>query len=276
MSTEPLNDEWVGEGDARPDDVARRLIAFATLPGGAAPIGPAPRWRDWMNATDDRWANRCLPLLVANESGWTIHNPAAFTAVWTGEDGSSSVTIEFDGDQPMQTLVESVFGYGVITWRVPFLFRTPPGWNLLARGPANWPKDGICALEGLVETDWSPMTFTMNWKLTRAGQPVRFEVDEPFCMVVPQRRGELESFLPEVRPLESNPELLADNQWYARRRHDLSVRKFLGQYSKDFEDSRYEWQRDYFKGVRPDGSFAAEHQTQRRLPPFMESGEETA
>src|SRR4051812_42168739 len=39
------------------------LLAFH--PGGepAIEIEPAPRWRDWMNATNARNANRCLPLL---------------------------------------------------------------------------------------------------------------------------------------------------------------------------------------------------------------------
>jgi hypothetical protein len=35
----------------------------------------------------------------------------------------------------------SHFGSGILTWNVPYLFRTPPGYNLLVRGPANWPKD---------------------------------------------------------------------------------------------------------------------------------------
>ena len=29
----------------------------------------------------------------------------------------------------------------------------------------------------------------MNWKFTRKLTPVRFEVDEPIGMIVPQRRG---------------------------------------------------------------------------------------
>ena len=36
----------------------------------------------------------------------------------------------------------------------------------------------------------------MNWKFTRKLMPVRFEVDEPICMIVPQRRAELESSPP--------------------------------------------------------------------------------
>ena len=49
-----------------------------------------------------------------------------------------------DGALPMS----SHFGYGILTWTLPYLFRTPPDWNLLARGPSNLPKDGIQALEG--------------------------------------------------------------------------------------------------------------------------------
>ena len=46
----------------------------------------------------------------------------------------------------------------------------------------------------------------MNWKLTRANLPVIFEAGEPICMIVPQRRGELEAFHPEIRELEEEPE----------------------------------------------------------------------
>lgn len=257
----------------QPDEAQPRpsLIAYSQGTERLAEITPAPRWRDWMNATDERWANRCLPLLVANQSGWTMLNPVGFTAVWNGEPQNTGVSITFDGDvRPKPVMVESLFGYGIITWRPPFLFRTPPGWNILARGPANWPKDGLCALEGVVETDWTDSTFTMNWKLTRPDHPVRFEADEPFCMIVPQRRGELESFDPTIRSLQSEPELYRSNQLIARRRHDLQVKKFLGLYSKDFEEARYEWERDYFKGLRPDGTKSEEHQVQLFLAPFAD------
>jgi hypothetical protein len=73
--------------------------------------------------------------------------------------------------------------------------------SLVVRGSANWPKDRACPLEGIVETDWSPATFTMNWKLTRPHWPVDFGENEAICMLVPHRRGELEGFRPEVRNL---------------------------------------------------------------------------
>ena len=39
------------------------------------------------------------------------------------------------------------------------------GWSMWAMGPPNHVKDGIQPLVGLVETDWLPFPFTMNWHL---------------------------------------------------------------------------------------------------------------
>ena len=107
------------------------------------------------------------------------------------------VMIKPDQSDADQFLPISHFGDGILTWHLPMLFRTPAGYNLLVRGPANYPRDGVCALEGIVETDWASASFSMSWKLTRKLMPVRFEVDEPICMIVPQRRAELEEFAPE-------------------------------------------------------------------------------
>jgi hypothetical protein len=240
------------------------LIAYHGT-GATVPIVPAPRWREWMNATNERSANRCLPLLVANESGWALMNPLTFTATWSGADHPDAVSIEWAEPVPDRHPVESHFGYGVITWTVPYLFRTPPGWNLLARGPANWPRDGISALEGVVETDWAVATFTMNWKLTRPGLPVTFPAGEPFCVIVPQRRGELETFEVTRRPLKSDERLLEQVRAWQQGRDSMQVQKFLAEYSKDFEDAWDAWEQSYFRGRYPDGRQAPEHQTKLRL-----------
>jgi len=261
-------DRPAGEQDA----VQPELIAFCGLPRPAMQLVPAPRWREWMNETKDRWANRCLPLLMANEAGWVLLNPFSFAVTWGGDAHPSSTKIEFldDDDVPLPRPVENYFGYGIITWGIPYLFRTPPGWNLLARGPANWPKDGACALEGLVETDWSVATFTMNWKLTRPDHTVTFEAGEPFCMVVPRRRGELESFHPVARNIASDPDTHAAVKRWAEGRHEMRVQKFLSEYSRDFETAKTAWQRHYFKGTSPDGEKAPEHQTKLDLPGFAD------
>src|SRR4051812_34050687 len=93
------------------------------LDENAPALEPASRWRSWMNETDERWANRCLPLLVANESGWVLLNSHGFTATWSGGRDSAATSIEFDeGELPAPPPVSSHFGYGIITWVVPYLF----------------------------------------------------------------------------------------------------------------------------------------------------------
>jgi hypothetical protein len=235
----------------------------------SARLVPASRWRDWSNDTHDRFANRCLPLLVANQAGWVIENPLAFEARWNGGRTASATTIEFaEPGDPEERLVDSHFGYGIVTWAVPYLFRTPPGYNLLARGPANTPKDGIAPLEGLVETDWAVATFTMNWKITRADHPVTFGADEPFCMVVPQRRGELEAFAPELRDLADNADAKAGYERWSTGRDLMTAVKTYGMERGHVTAAQKAWEADYFRGHYPQGGPSPEHQTTLRLRPF--------
>ncbi|BBX44413.1 DUF6065 family protein [Mycobacterium cookii] len=246
---------------------ARPLIGFITG-ANVPPIVPAPTNRAWMSATRGGWANRCLPLLIANQSGWELRNPSAFTATWMGGDGIGDLMIAPDRRGPGQFLPASNFGYGILTWHLPLLFRTPAGWDLLVRGPANHPKDAISPLEGMVETDWASSSFSMNWKFTRPLMPVRFEVDEPICMIVPQRRTELEEFAPELRPIESDDDL--------RRKHEvfLHSRREVGQAqaaTNTAAGERVPWQGDYTRGSHADGEAGPDdHRTRRVLRPFID------
>ena len=47
--------------------------------------------RDWMNATPHRYAYRCLPLTIMNQTGWWIKNPVGFTATWRGASRPDSI-----------------------------------------------------------------------------------------------------------------------------------------------------------------------------------------
>jgi hypothetical protein len=129
------------------------------------------------------------------------------------------------------------------------------------------PKDGASALEGLVETDWATSTFTMNWKLTRPGEVV-FEQDEPFCMIVPHRRHDLERFDPAVSPLSEDPGLEAGWDAFDRGRREILMQKFFAEHTEAYAESREAWEGDYFRGRTADGRPAPEHKTKRRLRPF--------
>jgi hypothetical protein len=226
------------------------------------PLVTAPVGRDWMDQTPERFAYRCLPLTIANQAGWVIPSPVTFSACWNGALGQDGVTITFaSGDDAR---VRSHFGSGVITFAVPYLFRTPPGVNLWVKGPSNWIKDGAQALEGVVETDWLPATFTMNWKVTRVGYAVRFDRGEPICMVVPVPRGLAEGLEPVRARLDEDPTLRAQHDTWQRERS-----RFLADLmGRQPEAVARGWQRDYTKGLLPDGSPAPEHQTRVRLKEF--------
>src|ERR1700758_2726122 len=248
------------------NDPARPLIGFITG-DHAPPIGPAPINRTWMSETRRGWANRCLPLLIANQGGWELRNPSAFTATWMGGNNIGDLTIMPDTRAAGQFLPASNFGYGILTWHLPLLFRTPPGYDLLVRGPANYPKDAVCPLEGIVETDWASASFSMSWKLTRKLMPVRFEVDEPICMIVPQRSEELEECAPELRRIEADEDLQRKHEFFLRSR---DAAKQIEQAARVAAGERVEWQGDYTQGRHRDGEAGTpDHQTRRHLRSFV-------
>ncbi|HET9769206.1 MAG TPA: DUF6065 family protein [Thermoanaerobaculia bacterium] len=238
------------------------LTAYRTSDPAMA-IVPAPASRAWMDATPSAFANRCLPLRLANEAGWFLLNPEPVEVRWNGGPNQEDlVALGADGAASRTAL--SHFGEGIVTWSIPYLFRTPAGFNLLARGPANWFIDGALALEGLIEADWSVAPFTMNWKLTRPHACVRFAAGDPICMIVPQRRRELEGFAPRIQPLAAEPALEGDyERWCASRE------RFLAALEGPPEGRpRTEWERHYFRGVDVDGRSATDHQVRLRLAPF--------
>ncbi|BBZ38123.1 DUF6065 family protein [Mycobacterium conspicuum] len=245
------------------------LFAFTTR-DNAPQIAPAPIGRTWMSEITERrtgWPSRCLPMLIANQSGWELRNPCAFTATWLGQQGVD-VMIAPDKRDAGQLLPASHFGNGILTWHLPFLFRTPPGYNLLARGPANYPKDAVCPLEGIVETDWASASFSMNWKFTRKMMPVRFEVGEPICMIVPQRRNDLEKFAPEVRRIESDADLQRKYEHFLRSRN---ARDHSEQEARVAAGQQPEWEADYTRGRHSDGEAGTpDHQTRRHLRSFAQ------
>lgn len=231
--------------------------------GHTLDVRPAPRERDWMDATDQRYAYRCLPLDMANAHGWELLCPAGFVAHWSGGDSRDDLRVV--ADPGTHAPVSSHFGYGILTFHVPCVFRTEPGHELYVTAPVNRPKDGIAGLTGLIETDWSPYSFTMNWKFTRPGS-VRFEAGEPFCHFFPVARRVLAQTQPVWQPMSEDAELQARHQqWLHSRGEFLDA---LGR--ADAEATRQGWQRSYFKGPEAGQCPAGvEHRTKLRLPMFV-------
>ncbi|MEQ8786491.1 MAG: DUF6065 family protein [Pirellulaceae bacterium] len=244
------------------------ILAYEIYPQHDMPLEPAPIPRPWMDGTQSRFAYRCLPLTLANQAGWLIRNPSSFAVRWNGGPRIEDTGLVFD-QVPPDSRISSLFGHGVVTFNLPYLFRTPPGMNLWVKGPSNWPKDGVQALEGLVETDWTAASFTMNWKLTRPDHLVRFERGEPICMVVPYPRGLLESCRPQRLPLAENPQLKSAYQRWSHDRDIFHQRVAEG----DEQAQRAGWQKDYFQGRDPGSDRFGSHQTKLGVRRFESGGE---
>jgi hypothetical protein len=159
--------------------------------------------------------------------------------------------------------VSSHFGSGIVTFSLPWLFRTSRGVGLWVRGPANDVRDNLVPLDGVVETDWAPYTFTMNWRLMRRGEAY-FRAGEPICMLVPIVLDVFERVEPVVRDLDSNPVLKEDFTRFVSKRS--------GNIQKLKEGGEGTWAMDYMRGHLPDGSEVREHRKAFRLRDFETGG----
>jgi hypothetical protein len=237
-------------------------------PGWRPRIRAASARRDWMDASPESFAYRCLPLNIANAHGWELLSPCGFEATWNGGPGVEDVAVRADPGTPAHEAPVALFGQGTFTIHIPGLFRTSPGCNLWVGGPPNRAKDGLAPLGGVIETDWSPYTFTMNWRFTRPHQRVRFEQDEPVCFIFPLPRNLLDDVVPRIVPIEENPELKHRFEQWSRSRN-----RFQAQTATHPPASPgAKWQKFYYRGTEADGiPGGADHRAKLRLPEFAGS-----
>jgi Family of unknown function (DUF6065) len=250
-----------------PIEAIKQLTCYRTKKP-AVEIRPGRSNRDWMDATDQRFAYRCLPLTIANCYGWELILPADVTAEWNGGSGLADITLSVDhADWNGDRLACSHFGHGVLTFHVGYLFRTEPGVALMVRGAPNWPRPDIYPLEGLVETDWLPFTFTMNWAFTRPSRVV-FKAGEPFCFITPVRLGSLETLQPEIIDLNDCPKEADRFAVWSAERSDFNARLK----NKEPAAAEQGWQKWYTRGVHTDGTPAQSHVSKLKLmSPLLKS-----
>ncbi len=234
-------------------------------PGWAPLIRPAPATRAWMDETPEAFAYRCLPLNIANAHGWEVLSPCGFDAIWNGETGVDAVTIRLEPEAKPERAPVSLFGQGVVTFHMEGIFRTPEGWNLWVGGSPNRAKDGISPLSAIVETDWSPFTFTMNWRFTRPGEWIHFDAMEPICFLFPIQRTAIEAFAPKFEPLDADPATKERFQAWSRARDEFHRRMAANPPATPSD----RWQKHYYRGVDVSGqSLVRDHRTKLHLRRF--------
>lgn len=228
-----------------------------------AEMVPGSPDRDWMDRFSDRHPYRCLPLVVANTTGWSLLSPVSFTATWTGGPRMEDIRLDPDDGTPRALLdrwAVSHFSGGVLTFHTGWLFRTDPGWDLWVGGPPNHIKDGIQPLAGVVETYWLPFPFTMNWRFTRPGT-VRFRKGDPFCFVTFCPHALMDNVTPKLANLDDEPKLKADYTEWGISRAEFNKALHDG----DPNAVSKKWQRGYFQGKDLEGNAPLFHVNKRRL-----------
>jgi len=235
----------------------------------AAPqIIPGNPERAWMDEFQSRFPYRCLPLTMANSTGWEILSPTDITISWNGGKAQSDVLITYDNaDDNRFHFAESHFSHGVVTFYTGYLFRTPPNVALWVGGAPNHIKDGIQPLAGLVETEWLPYPFTMNWLLTRPGT-IHFSAGEPFCFIQLIEHKKMDNVVPVIKQIDSDPGVKQQYETWLASRRNFNRRL----QENDQAAVTQGWQRHYFRGetLHPDGTPAGHfdgHIHKRRLHP---------
>jgi len=226
-------------------------------------LSPSKRHRDWMDATPDKFAYRCLPLAIANQLGWSLSCPISFDAIWDGSSALNGVVFEFDkSDAGIQldwsAYISCHFGSGIITFSLPFIFRTSPGCGLYIRGAPNHIKPGASALDAFVETDWHDLTFTMNWKITEPNRRIRFTKGEPICSILPLSIGGYEQISPATMAIQEYASLHQALASKSASRKDFIARPDRGS----------DWQKFYFRGENADGERQQNHLVKLALQAF--------
>ena len=168
--------------------------------------------RDWFSP----FFYHCLPLTIGNQYGFVLKTEMAFEVEWDGGDSPDSVHIAFFPDQECSvnycqceakrsTSLELVdgkycwsrgqypkvytsFGHGILTLTYPFVFRTPPGVNLMTINPPNEVLPNITVMTGVVETDNLRRDFTFNLKIQQPHIKMRFPKGCVIAGIIPVPR----------------------------------------------------------------------------------------
>lgn len=227
-------------------------------------IAPAAVKRSWIDDTKGH-ASKCLPLLAANQMGYTILSPTDFAVVWDGKSSTDSLKIIVEDDKFAPHIV-SHFGHGILTFKLPYIFRTTSEIGIFVRGATNFWIEGAVALDGFVETDWSNYSFTMNWKVITPNKIIPFNKGDPICMIIPYPTRLLESIEVKYASFIDAPDEMREihSAWSAYR-NEFNNRK---------NREKNDWQKDYFMGRKcpfsGDGpeNKGCPHRTKFKLPRF--------
>jgi hypothetical protein len=249
-----------------------KITAYKNVPE-AMPLVPASRKRKWMDETINQYAYRCLPLQIANASGWELQSPSDLLITWNG--GNRKEDLEVHIAKATYDFASSTFGYGIVTFHPGYLFKTDEQYDLHITGSPNYFFEFMSPLTGIVENWWLPFTFTMNWKLNRPGTHI-VKKGEPLCFLMPIPH-EFPTMQAEMVDMDDHKDVWQEyDRWKKDRNEMIKALEHIsktGQPYKNVDPSvpASQWEKTYFRGERKDGKRQDDHITKRRFPVFQDN-----
>ena len=184
---------------------------------------------------------RCIPLTIGNQYGFVIKNTVPFEVVWNSGPAGNDVHIFYkkDEDRSAYPIMYGHFGSGILTLETPFVFRTPPGVNIMTINPPNFVVPNMTVMTGVVEADNLRYTFTFNLK-----------IQVPHVRIAIPADTELAAFIPIPRYFADKFDLVKAENLF---NDDICKEEILAY--KDAEKNRHELQSKYDNPTQRADSF---------------------
>lgn len=203
----------------------------------------------------------CLPLLIANQSGFVVKAAHDLEVYWSG--GEAPAAIKKINNKNVPDSYEKIQEYftnfrsGIISIENAFIFRTPPGINLMTIQPPNYFIRGIHSMSGVVEADNLRRSFTFNLKITEPNKVIKIKKGDWLSAFVPTPRYFIDSFSMESAEKFFDKNCI-DNELSDIKKLQYERNNSLengGDIGKPNDSGRR-----YFKGINVDDSEFKDHQ----------------
>jgi hypothetical protein len=150
--------------------------------GPVANIEPLSAKRDWMEATFDKHAYRCLPVTLTNQLGWAISFPEDITFMWDGQISTSGEHVKvLAGEKYIQT----GRGQATVSFETGLVFRTPENYSLLTYNVPNMFMEGVSPYTTIISSSFFEGPLPVAWKITKAFVPITIKANQPVAAVFP-------------------------------------------------------------------------------------------
>jgi len=167
--------------------------------------------RDWMDDTYNKHAYQCLPMTVANVSGWELILQQDVVVEWDGTNSPPKV-LEGATLNDRAIVIPSIIG--IMSFTTGWTFGTEDGYSTFISGSPNYFVDGAVPLSATIPSFWWPDEFNMNWKITKINEPVVFAKGMPFMHFTMIKNDLLESVEFKIENLWDKPDLMSQRMSY--------------------------------------------------------------